>query len=114
MDNNKEELFDSNGCLNMDAYVSLPFRNNDGQVGSVFGPDNRKKVVDTTVPPYHAIVRLLINDKKGTYRGTGFMIGKDIMLTAGHNLYDFQDKLYADEIQIFRGDAASDPRMMLK
>ena len=34
------------------------------------------------------------------YRGTGFLIKDDVVLTAGHNLYEQQTKQYADKVYI--------------
>ncbi len=67
-------------------------------IGKVFGNDNRRLVTDTTRAPYNAIVRLIIIINGVEYYGTGFMIKRGIMLTAGHNIYDHSSKKYCDVV----------------
>lgn len=64
------------------------FRQREHSVGAVFGDDNRIQA-DSTVAPYNAIVRLEIELDGDVYQGTGFMTEPEIMLTAAHNLYDY-------------------------
>jgi len=53
-----------------------------GPIGreSVIGPDDRKRVRDTTVYPHSAVVLITFEDQ----RCTGWMISRDTVATAGH------------------------------
>lgn len=54
---------------------------------SVIGEDNRQVIENTTAHPYFGIAYLSVAFTNGnTYRGTGYMVGKNVMLTAGHVL----------------------------
>ena len=58
-------------------------------LNTVYDDDNRTVISNTTVSPYYGITYLNVtftNNK--TYRGTAFMISPNVMLTAGHNLYE--------------------------
>lgn len=103
MKDNYNMLFDSDGKLNIEEYNRLPIRGSKENLGKVFGEDTRIEVLDINTAPYQAIVRLLIKDQGVAYRGTGFMIYNGVMLTAGHNIYDFETKRYSDEIQVING-----------
>lgn len=50
--------------------------------------DDRTEVSNTHVFPYSAIAYLELDFLYETYRGTGFLIADNILLTAGHCLYD--------------------------
>lgn len=71
-------------------YLRLPARGMD----AVFGNDDRQPVneKDRSVLPYCAIVCIAMKFSSGTGRGTGFMISRNIMLTAAHNVYNFKNK----------------------
>ena len=90
--------------IDMEEYLKLPFRQTNNmtqKLGAVIGgSDNRTKVTDIAAEPYNAIVRLLMNVNGVEYRGTGFMVGSDVMLTAGHNIYDHETNKYCDNIDV--------------
>lgn len=48
----------------------------------------RVGVPDTSFFPFSAICRLNLTFPSGTYHGTGFYIGRSLILTCGHNLFD--------------------------
>ena len=51
--------------------------------------DNRQWVSDTTAHPYSAVVQVSVTFSDGTSgMGSGVMIGRNDVLTAGHNLWD--------------------------
>lgn len=93
--------------IDVEEYLKLPFRqsvnmsNTMQKLGAIIGGnDNRTKVDDISAEPYNAIVRLLIDVDGVEYRGTGFMVKPDVMLTAGHNIYDHDAKKFCDKIDV--------------
>jgi len=60
-------------------------------------PDLRKQVLRTDEWPHsvHGVVSMSFPKEKLPCWGTGTLIGPNIVLTAGHNLYDFKKKVYA-------------------
>ncbi|MHB8286397.1 MAG: trypsin-like serine peptidase [Caulobacteraceae bacterium] len=51
------------------------------------------QVADSTVFPYNCIGLLLMNfDDGNSYWGTGALINAQYILTAGHNLFDYEDQ----------------------
>ena len=92
----------------------------------VIGDDTRTPVTDTTVYPYNSICYIEITYynvwnnveqiyEPRTFRGSGFLVGPNLVLTAGHNLYsdvtepdsDYNDDIYnprfAEEIVVYPG-----------
>ena len=92
----------------------------------VIGEDTREPITNTTEYPYNSICYLEItynnlwnNEeqkfKSRTFRGTGVLISPNVLLTAGHNLYndvtesasDYDDGIrnprFAEEITVFPG-----------
>lgn len=56
---------------------------------TVFPPDTRTRVADTTVYPYKAIARMLSVFSNGLVRRcTGFMYASNVLATAGHCVFD--------------------------
>lgn len=90
--------------IDMEEYLKLPFRqtnNTEEKLGAIIGgSDNRAKVTDTSAEPYNTIVSLLINVNGKEYRGTGFMVKPNVMLTAGHNIYDRDAKKDCDKMYV--------------
>lgn len=90
--------------IDMEEYLKLPFRQINymtEKLGAVIGgSDNRIKVADISAEPYDAIVRLLIDVDGVEYRGTGFMVKPNVMLTAGHNIYDHDANKYCDKVYV--------------
>lgn len=84
--------------INMKEYCKLSFCPAPHNVGKVFDTDDRTQVGDISKAPYNAIVRLLIEDKGTSYQGTGFMVKPGVMVTAGHNVYNFTAKKFYDKI----------------
>jgi len=58
--------------------------------GSIIGGDDRARVADTTAYPYRAIAYLRLFDRDNAADGTctGTFVGPDVLLTAGHCLWD--------------------------
>lgn len=66
-------------------------------VGNVFGIDDRKSSSDSRV----AAIETYYSDGS-CFGGTAFLVGKNVLLTAGHCLYDL-DKGYAKKVKIYMG-----------
>ncbi len=73
------------------------------------GSDERTKITNTTASPYYGIAYLSITMEVGEeYRGTGFMISPNAMLTAGHCLKSPTSK--AKSVTVYPGrNGASKP-----
>ncbi|MBR6754173.1 MAG: trypsin-like serine protease [Clostridia bacterium] len=70
---------------------------------AVIGADNRSNV-NPSKYPYSAICYMEINGQCGHgWTGTGFMIDKDWMLTAGHCLVCTEHDMWADSITLYFG-----------
>jgi glutamyl endopeptidase len=71
---------------------------------SVFPPDTRTRVADTTAYPYSAIALLVITRTNGAVgRCTGFFYAPNIVATAGHCVYS-QTSGWAAKIQVIPGN----------
>jgi len=76
---------------------------------TVFPPDDRAQITDTTVFPWRTICSLLITMPNGKqYFGTGAIIGIPgghgfHVLTAGHNVHDPDDGGWADSVKVIPG-----------
>lgn len=62
---------------------------------SIIGQDNQFHVLDTTMNPYRKVVHLEMVFPSNSARGSGVMIGPDLILTAAHNVYDSDTKEWA-------------------
>lgn len=64
----------------------------DVSYATIFGQDNRTKIEDTYECPYSAtalvVVTLNENGSPEQYRGTGFLEGPNLLVTAGHCVFD--------------------------
>lgn len=71
---------------------------------TIIGSDNRKIVNNTTVDPYRKVVSLRMKFPNGkTYIGSGNMISKDTVLTAGHCIYSKNDGGWATTVSVYAG-----------
>ena len=76
----------------------------DSLIESVVLPDNRNPINDTKVFPFRSICKLYITAKDGsTYIGTGFYIGPNCVLTAGHCVYIHKKGGWAKRIEVIPG-----------
>lgn len=55
---------------------------------SIFGSDERTRIVDTTVAPWRMICQLQIEGPMGSTVGTGWLAGPRTIITAGHCVFD--------------------------
>ena len=73
----------------------------------IIGEPDFQQVTDTTQDPYHSICYIIRTynvmnkntdkEETRTFGGTGFLIGSDLMMTAGHVLYVDATKTYLDD-----------------
>ena len=81
---------------------------NKGRSGlqSVIGEENRTRILETGVQPYAAICSIEISEN-GSSKGfaTGFLIAPNRVVTAAHNLRDFN--IFADKVRITPGRTAA-------
>ena len=88
------------------AYLVLRNRIESGEE-VVIGPDDRVQVKNTTIPPWARICSLKIKDANGgNWIGTGFLIGKRCVATAGHCVAI--NKKWVKEIEVIPGRNGSD------
>lgn len=97
-------LANANGELNESEFMKLGVLGDDDAenvLGAIFGIDTRTEVVETKQFPYNSIVSLDLRYGDESYIGTGFLVSEEIVLTAGHNLFDKATRTWADEIYVF-------------
>jgi V8-like Glu-specific endopeptidase len=84
---------------------------------SVFGKDDRVRITPTNRVPFNRIAHLRIKSSVGSgyFQGTGFLIGKRIIATAGHCVYLHDYGGWPMEIEVsVRRDGNSLPVPMAK
>lgn len=67
--------------------------------GIIGDTDDRNVIGDTTVAPYLSIAALKVTYPSGISYGTGFMVSKNCMVTAGHNLIGASEKVRGEAAQ---------------
>lgn len=72
---------------------------------SIIGTDDRTRVSDTTAFPFSAIAYLELYDDSGTLTGTctGTFVGPDVLLTAGHCLWQPGSAGFTKHIRVVPG-----------
>ena len=79
------------------------------QLETVFGPDDRIQVMNTTITPYKRICHLRILAANGKlFLGSGFFIGPRTILTAGHCVYMHSEGGWPKRIVVTPGRNAGD------
>lgn len=74
-----------------------------GVLEQIIGRDDRKEVEDTTQMPWSTVCHLRFPINGTTYVGTGCLIGKQLVLTCGHNVFDNKIRRWADWVEITPG-----------
>jgi V8-like Glu-specific endopeptidase len=74
---------------------------------TVIGADNRAKVGSPNLFPWRATCKLYLKFSSGSYIGTGLLIGKRYILTAGHCVFDSSAGGYATRIEAVPGKKGS-------
>ena len=71
----------------------------------IIGDDNRTPVQDVEQYPYSAICYLHLYFENGEYRGTGFLVGPNLLLTAAHVLRDGEtgNPTFVQRIDVYPG-----------
>lgn len=100
------------GALSSQKESTLP--ENSNSTRQIIGNDTRYPIDSTNVFPYRAICRTASywdSDGDGNIdlvtRGTGFLIGPDIILTAGHVVYDSDINGWCEYVEVsFPGNSA--------
>ncbi|HSA28155.1 MAG TPA: trypsin-like peptidase domain-containing protein [Phycisphaerae bacterium] len=100
-------------ALQGQSSLDLPVDGNPADVSrlsKVFGTDSRQQVKSTTSPPWSAIGLVVSTwENRGTWVGTGVMIGRQTVLTCGHNVCDPAER-WADSILFVPGkNGTSEP-----
>ena len=72
---------------------------NGASAESVIGPDNRTRVKDTSKYPYSAVVQI----QSDLGNCTGWLIGPDTVATAGHCVFDPDEKKWASWAKVYPG-----------
>lgn len=92
-------IIDENYRLNKESLYHIPSISETDDIGEVIGTDTRVCVSYPGQYPYFPIVRLLlIFPNSRFYRGTGFLIGANKVVTAGHCIYDHRTQTFVDDI----------------
>lgn len=74
--------------------------NNLNKQESVCGIDQRKKIIETNLMPYKAICKLQMKTDIGSFMGTGFLISKNKLVTAGHCVYSHRSGGWKNSIKV--------------
>lgn len=96
------------GNIGPDDNIALPEINSadiaQAQPETVFGPDDRRRVTNTTAFPWRTIVKLYITFPDG-YRlqATGAMVSRHIVLTAGHCTFRREHGGFAATAEVLPG-----------
>ncbi|MCH5280527.1 MAG: trypsin-like serine protease [Lachnospiraceae bacterium] len=102
----KEGLAKEVGVLDHAKLAELPTlgEESEGMYGKVFGPDTRTLVDETkrNIPPYRSIayLNMMLNGRR--YRGTAYFIEENMLLTAGHNIYDKETNQPTEEMWVIQ------------
>lgn len=93
-----------NGPTSIEAVNSQLF------TSDIIGEDDRIRITPTTPYPWSAIVKLYMTWGSDVYIGTGAMIDKNHVLTAGHCVYAHSNGGWADSVKVVPGaDNGNEP-----
>jgi glutamyl endopeptidase len=93
------------GSLGSYANVDQTFlQKGSGQSSIVIGDDQRERVVDTTAFPWRAVCKLFVTFPNGeTLAGTGTLVGRKHVLTAGHTIYSQARGGWPTQVELIPG-----------
>jgi len=91
--------------LNPNKIEEQPQIKSKGELGNitssnVYGEDDRTRITPTTSYPWSPIVKLYMSWGSNNYIGSGVLIDKNHVLTAGHCAYSGEDGGWADSIKV--------------
>ncbi len=104
--------------LSSDAQISEPYtppaklvsvENDNAGTRSAIGDDTRTLVTNPSASPYCKIVYVRAYFDERTIRGTGVILGPDVILTAAHTIYRPEYGGYPNEVRIFTEVNGSQP-----
>ena len=104
--------------LSSDAQISEPYtppaklvsvENDNAGTRSAIGDDTRTLVTNPSASPYCKIVYVRAYFDERTIRGTGVILGPDVILTAAHAIYRPEYGGYPNEVRIFTEVNGSQP-----
>lgn len=81
---------------------------------AIIPPDLRNPIEDATIEPYRSICYLKLFYNGEDYGGTGFLIGPNLMLTAGHNVFNdlsndgIRNPHFSERIEVYPGASANE------
>ncbi|MFX1458846.1 MAG: trypsin-like serine protease, partial [Promethearchaeota archaeon] len=73
------------------------------RLNNIYGDDDRTRISPTTSYPWSTIVKLYISWGSSNYIGSGVLIDKNHVLTAGHCVYYHAEGGWADSIKVVPG-----------
>lgn len=94
----ENNIINENYVLNKDSLYHIPCIDEPIKTNAVFGIDTRTLVPSPSLYPYFPIVRLLLLFPNGIGRATGFLIGANKVVTAGHCIYDSITHEFVEDI----------------
>lgn len=109
-------LLNETDQLILSEYMKLPpiDGEEDDNVNKVIGTDTRVQIRNNSLgtAPYHSILRLSVKKGNRIFRGTGFLVKENVVVTAGHCFcWTENDKIVAaDEIGVTQILSASQNR----
>ncbi len=63
--------------------------------------DERQQIVETTKWPYFMFAQITMKFNGKTYGGSGALVGSHHVLTCGHNVYETDNNIWAEEITVY-------------
>lgn len=81
---------------------------------AIIPPDLRDPIEDATIEPYRSICYLKLFYNGEDSAGTGFLIGPNLMLTAGHNVFNdltndgIRNPHFSERIEVYPGASANE------
>lgn len=80
-------LLDEKDQLILSEYMKLPpIDEEEDDADKIIGADTRIQILNPSLgtAPYHSIVRLSVRKGNRLFRGSGFLVKEDVVVTAGH------------------------------